>query len=99
MGKLYYIVPGLELQHLEMRFLETLTKLHYTKLPLGTNLNAGKNYNLTKAYGTSNEVREIFKSIKKMEVPLDDIAVFYTDTNTYTQLFYDGGLQYKIPIR
>ncbi|HEY5561608.1 MAG TPA: PD-(D/E)XK nuclease family protein [Clostridiaceae bacterium] len=96
--KLYYVVPDLELTYLEMSFLEKLTKGHYTKLHLSNNLEVGKEFNLLKAYGESNEVNQVFQSIKKMGVALDTIAVFYTDTNTYTQLFYDGSCQYGIPI-
>jgi ATP-dependent helicase/nuclease subunit B len=96
--KLYYVVPNLELQFLEMSFLEKLTKGHCAELQLTKDVNGGKNFSLSKAYGESNEVHHIFKSIKNMGVPLDDMAVFYTDTNTYTQLLYDVSIGYEIPI-
>lgn len=96
--KLYYVVPNLELAFLEKSFLEKITKGHYTEINFSRKLNVGENFTLSKAYGESNEVHNVFKNIKNMGASLDDIVVFYTDTNTYSQLFYDGSLEYGIPI-
>ena len=88
----------MELDFLEKRFLDCITKCQSRELPINRTIKVNNDFELFQAYGVYNEVHEVIKRIKSSKIRLDDVAVFYTETNTYSQLFYDAGKKYGIPI-
>lgn len=49
---------------------------------------------LTESYGASNEVEDILGFIYTNNIPLDKCTIAVTETNSYSQLFYDYSLQH-----
>jgi len=50
------------------------------------------------AYGENNEAREVIRHIGAQGTGFDDVAVFYTSREPYSQFFYDISREYDIPI-
>lgn len=50
------------------------------------------------SYGTTCEVKEILREIKKSPLPFDKNLICYTTTEPYSQLFYDISQRFNIPM-
>ncbi|MFP4662601.1 MAG: PD-(D/E)XK nuclease family protein [Halanaerobiales bacterium] len=53
---------------------------------------------IKKAYGESNEVKEILRELKREDIPFDRAVVFCTVSEPYNQLFYDIHIGDSLPI-
>lgn len=50
------------------------------------------------AYGEGNELREVFRRIKKNRIPFEQGAIFYTSVEPYTQFCYNLAQKYNLPV-
>ncbi|MFP4015892.1 MAG: PD-(D/E)XK nuclease family protein, partial [Halanaerobiales bacterium] len=53
---------------------------------------------IKKAYGESNEVKEVLRELKRNHIPLDQAVVFFTVSEPYSQLFYDLSMLDDLPV-
>jgi len=53
---------------------------------------------LYQSYGEYTETREVLRYIAKKEIPLDQVQVFYTTQEPYSQYFYELSNFYDIPV-
>lgn len=53
---------------------------------------------ILQAQGETNEAREVLRRIKSSQVQFDQVAVFYTAREPYSQLFYNLAQSLKLPI-
>ena len=51
-----------------------------------------------RAYGESNELREVLSRIKKRAIPLDQVAIYYSTQEPYTHLCYVLAQELELPI-
>jgi len=94
--RLFYCVPNMEMSFVENKFLEKITNGQCVELTINKIIDDNNNFELFQAYGAYNEVHEVIKRIKRMKIPLEEVAIFYTETNAYSQLFYDAGVKYGV---
>lgn len=92
-GDLRILVPddiSQELRGLESAFLEAFPEGARVALPVDSPCQATE---LTpavfNAIGEVNEVREVFRRCVEESIPLDEVEVVHTDTETYVQHFYE----------
>ena len=56
------------------------------------------NIKFSEAYGEYNETREVFRNILKEGYALDQVQIFYTTQEPYSQYFYQLAQLYQIPV-
>ena len=66
------------------------------KLP--SDLSEKNNIELIQSHGEYNEVKEILRKIKSQNIPLDEVSIFYTVQEPYSQYLYQLSRQYSFNI-
>jgi len=66
------------------------------KIPL--NLPRKLNIELIQSHGEFNEVKTIIRKIKSQNIPLDEVSIFYTVQEPYSQYLYQLSRQYSLNI-
>jgi len=66
------------------------------KIPL--NLPRKLNIELIQSHGEFNEVKTIIRKIKSQNIPLDEVSIFYTAQEPYSQYLYQLSRQYSLNI-
>jgi len=59
-----------------------------------SNLSEKINIELIQSYGEFNEVKTIIRKIKSQNIPLDEVSIFYTIQEPYSQYLYQLSIQY-----
>ena len=105
-GQTLYIIPdNLRLLPLEKRFLDSLTKGKVKTLSLAEAdlLNTLPPYwkekpQLFQAFGEANEVTEVIRRIKRDNIPLDQVTIYYSTLEPYSQHLYNLAQKDHLPL-
>ena len=100
-GEETYLVAGsTELSALEHAFVEKLAAGRLVLLaadpPAAWKALAGQ-ARLFRALGEENEIREVFRTILREEIPYDDVEILYTDSSVYPPLLWELSREHAIP--
>ncbi|HAJ32268.1 MAG TPA: hypothetical protein DCK79_02700 [Candidatus Atribacteria bacterium] len=68
------------------------------KMPSKSNLPKKLNIELIQSHGEFNEVKMIIRKIKSQKIPLDEVSIFYTVQEPYSQYLYQLSRQYSFNI-
>lgn len=63
-----------------------------------SNLSEKINIELIQSHGEYNEVKRIIRQIKSQNIPLDEVSIFYTKQEPYSQYLYQLSRQYSFNI-
>ncbi|PKP55356.1 hypothetical protein CVT91_15895, partial [Candidatus Atribacteria bacterium HGW-Atribacteria-1] len=65
---------------------------------ISSNLPGKLNIELSQSHGEYNEVKTIIRKIKSQKIPLDEVSIFYTVQEPYSQYLYQLSRQYSFNI-
>jgi len=65
---------------------------------ISSNLPGKLNIELIQSHGEFNEVKTIIRKIKSQNIPLDEVSIFYTVQEPYSQYLYQLSRQYSLNI-
>jgi len=68
------------------------------KMPSKSDLPGKINIELIQSHGEFNEVKTIIRKIKSQKIPLDEVSIFYTVQEPYSQYLYQLSRQYSLNI-
>ena len=68
------------------------------KMPSKSDLPEKLNIELIQSQGEFNEVKTIIRKIKSQKIPLDEVSIFYTVQEPYSQYLYQLSRQYSLNI-
>ena len=68
------------------------------KMPSKSDLPEKLNIELIQSHGEFNEVKTIIRKIKSQKIPLDEVSIFYTVQEPYSQYLYQLSRQYSLNI-
>jgi len=90
----YFSEPNKE----EKNHPENLLDYLYDIDKMPSNLPGKLNIELIQSHGEFNEVKTIIRTIKSHKIPLDEVSIFYTVQEPYSQYLYQLSRQYSLNI-
>ncbi|GAI03858.1 unnamed protein product, partial [marine sediment metagenome] len=90
----YFSEPNKE----EKNHPENLLDYLYDIDKIPSNLPGKLNIELIQSHGEFNEVKTIIRKIKSQNIPLDEVSIFYTVQEPYSQYLYQLSRQYSLNI-
>jgi len=95
----WFLVPeGLDASAAEKDFLRATAGSRLQVVPVDDPARWGmQSLDIRRALGEENEVREVFRTVLRENLPFDDVEIIYTDSATYVPLIYEMSSQYGVP--
>ncbi|MBR2066767.1 MAG: PD-(D/E)XK nuclease family protein [Solobacterium sp.] len=101
-GKEWLVLEEYPLLPLQEELLKKLSNNQYTSCSMldlfHTQRKELKIQHFIEGYGAENEIRAIFETIVKENLPLDEVLIACTDTKQYAQILFELAQEYKIPL-